>query len=503
MKVNINSIKPNTFTDELYGEFSINNEDDRLLFQTISLKGILEPLIISKKNEIISGVRRYKVAKMYGITEVPVIVEDIDEVREIDVIIHNQYRTKNPIQLAYEYERIRKEIGSRQGIHLEESVKQKYLEFQDKIHKNISATTRKRVISAVKIKQEIHPEKTEKEIWKELTEENKSGRAVNTILKNLEYQQSKIINSSLIDDYKNFENKCFKIIQGDSLSVHSQIDDDSIQCLTTSPPYWDFRTYDQNENNDNRIPLGNEPDVDSYIDALVQIFERYIPKMNNSSSIFVNVMDKIYNGKTSNIPFKLSQKMESIGLHHIQTIMWYKRNPQYSANHRIAQPTCEYILHFTKDVEKYKWNRHWYDELENKEFYYDVLYGKDGEVPLLKNIIFPFFEIPKDGDKVRPPLFSTNVINNHSLNKLLEEKGFKLTHSALYSYEIPLLFLLPTTERNDICLDIFSGLGTTGIVAFATDRSYIGVENSEIYSAQSKARFIELFKEKNPEQIQH
>ena len=65
-----------------------------------------------------------------------------------------------------------------------------------------------------------------------------------------------------------------------------------------------------------------------------------------------------------------------------------------------------------------------------------------------------------------------------------------------------MLFLLPTTERNDICLDVFSGLGTTGIVAYASDRSYIGVENSEIYAAQSKARFIELFKEKYPDYIE-
>ena len=57
-----------------------------------------------------------------------------------------------------------------------------------------------------------------------------------------------------------------------------------------------------------------------------------------------------------------------------------------------------------------------------------------------------------------------------------------------------MLFILPTTRRKDICLDIFSGLGTTGIVAYASDRSYIGVENSKLYATQSKARFIELFK---------
>jgi len=498
MKVNINTIKPNPFTDELYGDFSLTNEDDLLLMQTIRIKGIVEPLIISNNNIIISGVRRYKVARFLCITEVPVIVEDINEVREIDVIIHNQYRTKLPVQLAYEYEKIRKELGSKQGTNLNVSDTNKLEEVKSSVLKQISDSNRKRVVKAVKIKKELCPEKTEKEIWKELTEENKRGRAVNSILKNLEVQQAKIINAALVDDYKDVSIECFKIIQGDSLEVHKQIEEDSIQCLTTSPPYWNYRTYDQNENDNNRIPLGNESDVDSYIDALVEIFERYISKMKNTSSIFVNVMDKIHNGKVANIPFKFSQKIESLGLHHIQTIMWYKRNPQYSANHRIAQPTCEYILHFTKDVERYKWNRYWSDELENKEFYYDVLYGKNGEVPLIKNIILPFYEIGKEGDNVTPPLFSTKVINNHSLNKLLEEKGFKLTHSALYAYEIPMLFLLPTTKRKDICLDIFSGLGTTGIVAFATDRSYIGVENSEIYAAQSKERFMELFREMFP-----
>jgi len=503
MKVNINSIKPNPFTDELYGEFSLTNEDDRLLFQTISLKGILEPLIISKKNEIISGVRRYKVAIYLGITEVPVIVENIDEVREIDVIIHNQFREKNKVQWTYEYEKIRKEIGSKQGVKLDIENKSKLKEVKKIVDKNVKSQTRKRIVSAVKISKELYPEKTEIEIWKELMEENNRGRAVNTILKNLESQQAKIINSALVDNYTNFSNDCFKIIQGDSLEVHSQIEEDSIQCLTTSPPYWDYRTYDQNENDNNRIPLGNESDVDSYIDALVEIFERYISKMKNTSSIFVNVMDKIHNGKVANIPSKLCQKMESLGLHHIQTIHWYKRNPQYSANHKVAQSTCEFILHFSKSVHQRKWNEYWFNELNNRDFLYDVLYGKDGEIPLLKNLIIPFNEVWYDDMTHTPPVYSTNVINNHSLNKLLEDKGFKLTHSALYAYEIPMLLLLPTTERNDICLDIFSGLGTTGIVAFATDRSYIGVENSEIYAAQSKARFIELFKEYNPEQIQH
>jgi DNA modification methylase len=64
---------------------------------------------------------------------------------------------------------------------------------------------------------------------------------------------------------------------------------------------------------------------------------------------------------------------------------------------------------------------------------------------------------------------------------------------------VPLLCILPTTKINDVCLDVFSGLGTTGIVAFATDRSYVGVEKSNEYAVQSKARFIEMYLKHNPE----
>ena len=501
MKVNINLLRPNNYTNELYGEFSLSNEEDYLLFQTIRLLGLVEPLIISNDYVIISGVRRFKVAKMLGITEVPVIIKNTKEVNEIDVIIHNQFRNKNPIQWAYEYEKIREQLGSKQGKKLEEEDKNKLDAVKQVVLKNISDTSRKRVLTAFKISKELTPEKNDKQIWKDLSEEFKKRKNVNSILSNLEVLKSKKKNDEIRGIYESINEDCFKIIQGDSSNVSDEIEDDSIQCLMTSPPYWNYRKYDQNTNDNLQIPLGNEVNVDDYINSLVEIFSKYKNKLKLTSSIFVNVMDKVHNGKIMNIPYKVSLKMEENGFQHMQTIMWYKRNPQYSSNHKIAQPICEYILHFTLDTEKYSWNKYWMSELDNREFLYDVLYGKEGEVPLLKNIIIPFSDELSNFEFSLPPLFKPEVLNKHSLNKMLEDKGFVLTHDALFSYEIPMLFILPTTRRKDICLDIFSGLGTTGIVAYATDRSYIGVENSKLYASQSKARFIELFKEKFKEQI--
>ncbi|MFN5148145.1 MAG: DNA methyltransferase [Flavobacteriia bacterium] len=501
-KVKVSTLTPNPHSTRMYGGFTLQKDDDFFLFQSIRLDGIREPLIISKSNEVISGVRRYEVAQLLNIEEVPVVVLDVDIVTELDVIIHNLQRIKNDVQVTYEYEKVRKEIGSKQGVRLSQEKRQIFEKIISSTAERISDTTRKRVVSAVKINKELYPEKSEIEIWTELSKEVDKGKNISSILKKLEAQKYKIQNASEAEQYEDFEHDGFKIIQGDSLEVANQLEDDSIQCLMTSPPYYNFREYDQNPQENKRIPLGNEPDLDSYINALVEIFAQYKSKMKQTSSIFINVMDKVYKGKNQRIPSKICDKMEEFGFENIQSIMWFKKNPQYSTNQKVAQPSCEYILHFTKSVKHYYWNKSWSAELNNTEFISDVLYGENGEHPLIRNLILPFQSSLKDDDFVVPPLISTNVINNHSLNKLLENKGFKLTHSALYSYEVPMLCILPSTKKGDVCLDIFSGLGTTGIVAYATNRSYIGIENSKIYAAQSKARFIELFKDKFPEQFE-
>lgn len=496
----VNQLTPNTHSIRMYGQFSLTNDADFALFSSIRANGILDPIVINNKNVIVSGVRRFMVAKMMlALKEVPVRVIDLNEVSELDVIEYNLQRIKNEVQWSYELEVIREKLGSKQGVKLNAEGKKKLDMIKTEVKKNVSDSTRKRVISAVKIQKELNPDKDEKEIWSELSKEVEAGGRVNSILKGLEAKKAKLINAERSKDYDSFEHELFKIIQGDALNASNQIEDNLISCLMTSPPYWDYRIYDANEKKTRKIPLGNEPTVDGYIDALVEIFRSYKSKMKSTSSIFINVMDKIHQGQVAEIPSKLSKRMQEEGFKYIQPIMWFKRNPQYLTNPRMAQPSCEYILHFTLSVEEYYWDKYWPEQLESRNLIHEALYGKKGEVPLIKNLIIPPTNEFINGQFVCPPLISTQAINKHSLNQLLESKGFQLTHSALYAYEIPMLFLLPTTQKGDVCLDVFSGLATTGIVAYATDRSYIGVENSKIYAAQSKARFIELFKTKNPE----
>lgn len=498
----VNQLTPNPHSVRMYGEFSLANDSDFGLFNSIRQNGILEPIVINSRNVIISGVRRFMVAKMIlELKKVPVRVIEGDEVTELNVIEYNLQRVKNEVQWSYELEVVRRELGSKQGVKLNKEGEKKLKEMKIAVGKNVSDSTRKRVVSAVKIQMELHPEKEEKDIWTELSMEVDRGAKVNSILKNLENKKAKKLNDEKAKEYEGFQHELFKIIQGDALTSNLQIEDDLISCLATSPPYWDYRVYDDNELKSGRIPLGNEPSVDDYIDALVDIFKSYKKKLKSDASVFINVMDKIHNGKVAEIPSKLSKRMQGEGFQYIQPIMWFKRNPQYLTNPRLAQPSCEYILHFTLTVQDYYWDKYWMQNLESRDLIHDAIYGEKGEVPLIRNLVIPPKNEFEDGSFTCPPLISTTSINNHMLNKLLESKGFQLTHSALYAYEIPMLCILPTTRRKDVCLDVFSGLGTTGIVAFASDRSYIGVENSKVYAAQSKARFIELFKSEHSSQI--
>lgn len=88
-----------------------NFDEDKLLELSESIKqhGILEPIIVSKKEnyyEIIAGERRWRAAKKAELKEVPVIIKKINEkeILEISLIENIQREDLNPIEEAMAYD---------------------------------------------------------------------------------------------------------------------------------------------------------------------------------------------------------------------------------------------------------------------------------------------------------------------------------------------------------------------------------------------------------------
>ena len=86
------------------------------LRNSIETHGILQPLLVRKKDssyELIAGERRLRAAKLAGLMEVPVIVQDYadDQMLEIALIENIQREDLNPMETAQALERLHTEMN--------------------------------------------------------------------------------------------------------------------------------------------------------------------------------------------------------------------------------------------------------------------------------------------------------------------------------------------------------------------------------------------------------
>lgn len=84
MIVKISSVEPNM--DQPRKQF----DEDALMELSESIKqyGVLHPLLVSDKKdyyEIIAGERRWRAAKLAGLTEIPVIVKEFSEQELVEI----------------------------------------------------------------------------------------------------------------------------------------------------------------------------------------------------------------------------------------------------------------------------------------------------------------------------------------------------------------------------------------------------------------------------------
>ena len=111
MKMNIFDISHHPFNAEIY-----NLSDIATLSQSIKLVGLLEPLILNTKNQVISGNRRLEAIRNLGIENVEVVITDIPEDTEpLHIISHNSQRIKTSRELLNEIKYLYQHISKGQG----------------------------------------------------------------------------------------------------------------------------------------------------------------------------------------------------------------------------------------------------------------------------------------------------------------------------------------------------------------------------------------------------
>jgi ParB family chromosome partitioning protein len=90
---------------------------DRLeeLAASIRANGIIQPLIVRAHEgqfQLVAGERRWRAARLAGLTEVPVVIQEVadPQMLELALIENIQREDLNPIETAQAYDRLRKEL---------------------------------------------------------------------------------------------------------------------------------------------------------------------------------------------------------------------------------------------------------------------------------------------------------------------------------------------------------------------------------------------------------
>ena len=142
-----------------------------------------------------------------------------------------------------------------------------------------------------------------------------------------------------------------RIIYGDVWASLSTLEDDSINCVITSPPYWSQRDY----GHDGQI--GNEPTLTKYLEKLITIFGLLRRKLKPEGNFYLNIGDK-YVSKYGNtplamIPYLLAYYLVEDGWNLGDTLIWYKTNHMPTPVKNRLTNTYEPVFVFSKNKRNY------------------------------------------------------------------------------------------------------------------------------------------------------
>jgi DNA modification methylase len=177
---------------------------------------------------------------------------------------------------------------------------------------------------------------------------------------------------------------------GDALHVLRSMSAESIDCVVTSPPYYDQRTYANGDG------LGNEGIPDEYIDALLKITCELHRVLKHSGSLWL-VLDDTRKGKSLlSIPSRLAHRMcDEQGWRLRSEIAWHASKGLDSASDRVRDSHST-IFHLIK----------------SDDYFFDEAALRKGNAPTLR---------PTTIEKMRRRILAAGALSESERTEALAE----------------------------------------------------------------------------------
>ena len=250
--------------------------------------------------------------------------------------------------------------------------------------------------------------------------------------------------------------------QGDAATVMQRIEDHSIDCIVTTPPYW------------RRRHQGTESitatTADAFVKELLQVTAQAWRVLKPQGSLWLNMGDDTTGGFVQGIPWRVVLAMiDQQGWKLVNEVVWNKitTSPQGSQDH--LRKVHEFMFHLVKSDDFY------YNDEELRHMY-ALIVRNDGKSR-------------KKNDKVKEQYLQPEGMHGMVPGDVWTI-GVQRSGIAHYCVAPDTLYRLPiiaTCPRKGILLDPYCGTGTACRIAYELNRRSIGIDINDKYIKEARA----------------
>ena len=232
-------------------------------------------------------------------------------------------------------------------------------------------------------------------------------------------------------------------IKGDAREVMGGIEDASIDCIVTTPPYWNLKKY-----NTESI---KQKTLDAFVDELLRVMAEAWRVLKPQGSLWLNLADVYEKRAQQGLPWRIALRMiEFQGWTLRNDVVWNKPLGEYGSSLDHLRNVHEFMFHFVKSAE---------------DFYFD----EDALRRHAKQV----------GEK-------TTIMPGDVWN--IEPEKSAIERYRVSPETLCLLPIVATCPRDGIVLDPYCGTGTTCKVAYDVNRRSIGIDINEDRLARARTR---------------
>ncbi|WP_433498507.1 DNA-methyltransferase [Sphaerimonospora sp. CA-214678] len=314
------------------------------------------------------------------------------------------------------------------------------------------------------------------------------------------------------------------IYHGDARAVLAEMADGSVDCITTSPPYWGLRNYCEGQ-------YGQEPTPEAYVENLRATFAEARRVLADEGTCWLNLGDcyaansdgwargKDYNRRQPEVrpkarlavppknllgmPWRVAFALQEDGWILRNAIIWTKPNAMPQSVRDRMSNRYELIFLLVKQ------QRYWFDLDPIRQPYTGDRpitrrarsggtkansiqtawpppgkYGTDGEDPA----------VPQLGQAMRPTGERHAATHPNGRNPgdvwSIPTRPLRAAHFAAFPIDIPLRAIAAGCRPGGTVLDPFTGSGTTGIAARQLGRKFAGIELNADYCELARTRLL-------------